>query len=171
MAHFAQVRDDTGEVLRVIVIANDEILDDGTESEAMGITRCEEIAALEHPDVRPAYTGATSWVQTSYNHNMRGRYAFIGGTYDTVNDIFCLPQPFPSWTADGTGGWVPPVAQASDEPWSVWDEDGQAWVRPESPFPSWVWNTDGYWEPPVPLPDDANEVAYYSSWVAAPDPE
>jgi len=133
MAHFAQVRDDTGEVLRVIVIANDEIVDgDGVESEVMGVARCEEHAALEHPDVGPDYAGATSWVQTSYNHNIRKNYAYIGGTYDPVNDLFHHPQPYPSWVLDlDTGQWEAPTPRPDSEKFYYWDEDTTSWVEVE----------------------------------------
>ena len=33
------------------------------------------------------------WIQTSYNHNMRGTYAGIGYTYDPSEDIFVHPEP------------------------------------------------------------------------------
>jgi hypothetical protein len=35
------------------------------------------------------YTG--QWIQTSYNGNIRGKYAGIGDTYDPVQDIFISP--------------------------------------------------------------------------------
>jgi hypothetical protein len=31
------------------------------------------------------------WIKTSYNSNIRGKYAAIGDTYDEVNDIFVSP--------------------------------------------------------------------------------
>ena len=31
--------------------------------------------------------------RTSYNGNIRGRYAGIGYTYDAVNDVFVAPPP------------------------------------------------------------------------------
>ena len=33
----------------------------------------------------------TNWVQTSYNGNMRGKYAGIGDIYDETNDEFYTP--------------------------------------------------------------------------------
>ena len=32
-----------------------------------------------------------TWIQTSYNGTIRGRYAGIGDTYDAVNDVFVRP--------------------------------------------------------------------------------
>ena len=33
------------------------------------------------------------WIRTSYNNNIRGRYAGIGFTYDEELDEFVAPQP------------------------------------------------------------------------------
>lgn len=34
-----------------------------------------------------------TWIKTSYNANIRGKFAGIGDTYDEVNDVFVAPQP------------------------------------------------------------------------------
>jgi hypothetical protein len=60
MAHFAEI-DEHGFVLRVIVVSNNELLDiDGNEDEQLGISFCKTL-----------YGQGTSWVQTSYNGNLR----------------------------------------------------------------------------------------------------
>lgn len=75
MAHFAEL-DDLNYVKRVVVIANDEIMDEnGNESEALGIARCEEL-----------FSGR--WIQTSYNDNFRGQFAGPGYYYDEAEDRF-----------------------------------------------------------------------------------
>ena len=85
MAHFAQL-DDSSTVLKVIVVSNDSILDDsGQESEAVGIAFCQQLLGAE-----------TTWVQTSYNANFRGKYAGIGDTYDLLADEFVAPEPDPA---------------------------------------------------------------------------
>ena len=33
-----------------------------------------------------------TWIQTSYNNNFRGKFAGIGDTYDSVNDVFVAPK-------------------------------------------------------------------------------
>ena len=86
MAHFAQL-DENNIVLQVIVVNNNELLDNGVESEAKGIAFCQSI-----------FGANTIWKQTSYNSNFRGTYAGIGYTYDPINDIFVkpvLPLPIP----------------------------------------------------------------------------
>jgi hypothetical protein len=34
-----------------------------------------------------------TWVQTSYNHNIRYNFAGIGYTYDPIDDAFISPMP------------------------------------------------------------------------------
>lgn len=81
MAHFAQL-DENNIVTRVIVVGNPDCVDDdGNESEAVGIAFCQ---SLTSPD--------TTWVQTSYNGNFRGKYAGIGDIYDPIQDEFLSRQ-------------------------------------------------------------------------------
>ena len=97
MAHFAQL-DHNNIVLRVIVVNNNELIEDGVESETKGIAFC-----------RSLFPG-TNWVQTSYNGSFRKNYAGIGFTYDAVRDAFIPPQPYASWTLnESTCRWDPPV--------------------------------------------------------------
>lgn len=78
MAHFAKI--ENGIVTNVIVINNEDILTkDGKESEIIGKKFIKSIG-LEG-----------TWVQTSYNGNFRGKYAGIGDTYDSENDVFVSP--------------------------------------------------------------------------------
>lgn len=79
MAHFAKINDQ-GIVEQVIVVNNEDILTkEGKESEIVGKRFIKSIG-LEG-----------TWVQTSYNGNFRGKYAGIGDTYDSVNDVFVSP--------------------------------------------------------------------------------
>ena len=41
------------------------------------------------------------WIQTSYNANIRGKFAGIGDTYDEVNDVFVSPEPVLDNVIDG----------------------------------------------------------------------
>jgi hypothetical protein len=66
-------------------------------------------------------------VRTSYNHNIRFRYAGMGYTYNENLDAFITPQPFPSWTLNEvTTEWEPPVPQP--EGMYSWDEETQNWT-------------------------------------------
>jgi hypothetical protein len=105
MAHFAEI-DSTNTVLRVIVVAD--------EHEANGAQWCSDLL------------GGT-WVQTSYNHNIRKQYAGIGFTYDADADVFVAPQPFPSWTLDSNHDWQAPTPKPEGN--YVWDESELAWAE------------------------------------------
>jgi hypothetical protein len=116
MAHFAQL-DDQNTVLQVIVIHNNELLDNGVESEAKGVAFCQSL----FPNTR--------WAQTSYNGNIRKNYAGIGFTYDAQRDAFIPPKPFPSWVLDETTcQWQAPVPYPTDGERYTWDESSMAWV-------------------------------------------
>ena len=80
MAHFAEL-DKDNKVLRVIVISNDDTHNaDGIEQEELGIAFCQSLFGED-----------TIWVQTSYNANIRGKYAGTGDTWDGTN--FIAPKP------------------------------------------------------------------------------
>ena len=72
MAHFAEI-DKDGIVLRVLVV------DDSQEH------RGEEFLA---EDLKLG----GKWIQTSYNANIRGKYAGIGDKYDKKKDVFISPE-------------------------------------------------------------------------------
>lgn len=85
MAHFAEL-DATNTVTQVIVVHNNELLDNGVESEAKGVAFCQSL-----------FGG--NWVQTSYNASIRKNYAGVGCTYDPVRNAFIPPKP-------ETGEWT-----------------------------------------------------------------
>lgn len=70
-------------------------------------------------------------VRTSYNNNIRRRYAGKGFTYDAVNDVFLEPQPFASWSLNANFDWTPPKPKPS-EGFTHWDENKKDWVSVES---------------------------------------
>jgi hypothetical protein len=116
MAHFAQL-DDAGTVVNVIVVHNNELLDDGVESEAKGIAFCQSLF------------GGT-WKQTSYNGNIRKNYAGVGYTYDSNRDAFISAQPYPSWSLnESTCTWQAPVPMPTDNKPYRWDEEARSWVE------------------------------------------
>jgi len=86
MAHFAKL-DENNVVLEVHVVHNNELFQDGVESEAKGIKFLVDL-----------FGENANWKQTSYNGSIRKNYAGIGYTYDATRDAFIPPQPFPSWT-------------------------------------------------------------------------
>ena len=121
MAHFAEL-DENNVVLRVIVVnTKDNSTADGIEKESIGRAFCESL-----------FGGR--WVQTSYNGNMRKRYAGIGYTYNESLDAFITPQPFPSWSLDeSTADWVAPVPMPTDGKIYTWNETTGSWDVFEPP--------------------------------------
>jgi hypothetical protein len=110
MSHFAKVTD--GKVVQVIV-AEQEFFDTFVDS------------------------SPGTWIQTSYNtygnqhpegRPLRGNYAGIGYTYDSVNDVFYAPQPYPSWTLNNiTWLWESTVAYPTDGKQYKWNESITNW--------------------------------------------
>ena len=111
MAHFAQITD--GLVTTVIVVHNNELLVDGVENEQKGRNFCHNLL------------GGT-WVQTSYNNNIRKQFAGTGYTYNAVKDQFVAPQPYASWSLDANNDWQAPTPKP--EGLYIWDEETLAWV-------------------------------------------
>jgi hypothetical protein len=116
MAHFAQLNDQNI-VMQVIVVANEELIENGVESEDKGIAFCQSLLGGQ-------------WKQTSYNGNIRKNYAGVGYTYDLGRDAFIPPQPYPSWTlVEETCNWTAPVLYPTDGKMYGWDESTKSWVE------------------------------------------
>jgi hypothetical protein len=73
-----------------------------------------------------------TWVKTSYNNNIRGVYAGIGYSYNSDEDIFVSPQPFPSWIRSGSF-WNPPTPMPEDDKRYIWDEESISWIEQPQP--------------------------------------
>lgn len=88
MAHFAKIEE--GIVTQVVVVDN------------------------EHEDNGEKYLNSLglegTWVQTSYNGNIRGVFAGIGYTYDNDADLFIAPE-----TPEGEAVIVEPLAIEAGE--------------------------------------------------------
>jgi hypothetical protein len=135
MASFAKINSENI-VEQVISIHNNELLDNGIESEAKGITFCKSL-----------YGQNTNWKQTSYNTKggkhylldnsglsntqekvFRKNYAGIGYTYDENRDAFIAPKPFNSWILnEQTCLWEAPVARPDDNNRYKWNEEILNW--------------------------------------------
>jgi len=134
MAHYEEI--DTAQtpnrVIRVIVVN-----DSDEPTEAAGEAFCTNLL------------GGT-WKKTSYNTRgnvhygansntpdgepaLRGNYAGIGYIYDTVNDVFYPPGPFPSWTISADTNWVwaapTPMPTPAEGKYYTWDEPTLAWIE------------------------------------------
>ena len=142
MAHFAKISD-ANLVLQVLTLDDKDTLNEaGAETESVGQ------AYLEQHNNWPAHL----WIQTSYTTRsnthrkggtpFRGNYAAIGMTWDSSNNIFWAPQPFPSWSKNTTTAqWESPAGpepsltaeqqnqnEAKTHLWEyTWNESTQAW--------------------------------------------
>ena len=81
---------------------------------------------------------AGEWIQTSYNtyggvHSnggtpLRKNYAGIGFNYDSEEDAFYAPQPYPSWILNTSSYiWEAPINHPEDDKYYVWDEENSRW--------------------------------------------
>ena len=155
MAHFAEIRSDDNKVLRVVVINNEDVANNGgeysSESETWVANNIPNDLTLELDPYPETY-----WKQTSYNtrdgnyHTQdengffvlsddqtkakRFIYAIQSGTYDSAEDIFIDPKPFPSWTFNNTTkAWDPPTPmpnEVDDNGLIIlydWNEETQTW--------------------------------------------
>ena len=120
MAHFAKIGLNNI-VAEVLVVANRETMDaQGNEQESIGI------------EFLKTLTGHETWIQTSYNGNIRKNYASIGYTYDAQRDAFISPKPYDSWVLNETTcRWDAPVAMPTDDKKYSWNESTTSWVEVE----------------------------------------
>lgn len=97
MAHFAQL-DENSIVQRVIVVNDNNTSDSsGKELEEIGISFCKKLFGED-----------TIWVKCSRSGSIRNFMPGPGFYYHSELDVFCNPQPHPSWTLEGTT-WTPPI--------------------------------------------------------------
>ena len=129
MAHFAELEEKTDPtgftsdthlvVKRVIVISNDDVNANGGDQHANAETFVANLV------------GDGTWKQTSYNNNFRKQYAGIGFVYNASKNKFLNPQPYASWSLDGSDDWQAPVTSPAGDQSAyriTWDEDNTRWV-------------------------------------------
>jgi hypothetical protein len=133
MAHFCML-DENNIVTQVIVVANEDTSDaNGVEVEEIGVAFCKKLLGAD-----------TRWKQTSYNNNVRVRYAGIGYSYNEELDAFIPPKPFDSWILnEETADWESPLGDApalTEEEIEArsfyrWDEKNGEWILITPPAP------------------------------------
>lgn len=121
MAHFAKINQDN--IVVKVIVAEPEFFD-------------------TFVDDSPG-----KWLQTSYNtfggihydqetnepsedqsKALRYNYAGIGFNYNTTDDAFYAPQPYPSWNLNtDTYLWEAPTPYPDDENFYSWNEENQVW--------------------------------------------
>jgi hypothetical protein len=103
MSHFAKIENNI--VTEILVVHNE----------------------LEHRGAANDLGLGGTWIQTSYNNNIRKQYAGVGFSYDSVADVFIAPQPYPSWALDNDFNWQAPTPRPEGMGW-YWNEVEQVWV-------------------------------------------
>ena len=80
MAHFAKINDG---IVGEVIVVNNEVLHDenGVEQESIGVAFCQSLFGMD-----------THWIQTSYNGNFRGVFAYSGAIYNSELDLFENPE-------------------------------------------------------------------------------
>jgi len=156
MAHFAETRTDTHQVLRVIVIDNKDVDANGGDYSAGAETFVTDLMKdAPSQSIKELYGGSypssVYWKQCSYNGN-RGVYPGVGCTYNSAEKRFEGPQYFPSWTLNETtcqyeAPIAKPTGEHGDKFLSVsWDEDNQRW-NGNTGSENYIWNpSTNNWE-------------------------
>lgn len=112
MAHFAKL-DDNNFVETVVVVPD--------EQEHRGEQYLNEIG-LEG-----------RWIQTSFNANIRKRFAGKGDEYLVEEDAFRQRKPFDSWVWQSeTWTWESPIKVPDLDNKYNWDEESTSWVLVEA---------------------------------------
>ena len=91
----------------------------------VGVDETELIEGLDTETWYSNFRGQTC-KRTSYNSRIRGTYAGLGYSYNEVEDIFIAPQPYSSWTREGSF-WNSPVERPIDEHKYTWNESTLSW--------------------------------------------
>ncbi len=123
MAHYAFLNNNI--VVKVITGVDETVTQDDNGTPVGGSTEAWE----QFYESQSLHSGLTC-KRTSYNGNIRGRYAGIGFTYDPDNDVFIAPQPYGSWTLDDNFDWQPPTPRPTDLTKDfAWFEPNQQWIE------------------------------------------
>ena len=69
-----------------------------------------------------------TWIKTSYNAKIRGKFAGTNDIYDVNQNIFIAPKPFPSWIQNGSF-WKAPVEMPTNGKSYQWDEATTSWIE------------------------------------------
>lgn len=67
-----------------------------------------------------------NWIETFDSGSARKQYAGIGFTYNADADVFVAPQPFSSWSLDGSHDWQAPTPKPDGS--FYWDEESLSWL-------------------------------------------
>ena len=69
--------------------------------------------------------GYQSWIDRSEAPTVGMRWTRL------ANGTWQPPQPYPSWSWDGTS-WISPIPVPDDSGTWIWDEETQSWIQVET---------------------------------------
>ena len=123
MAHYAFIKDN---IVTEVITGKDE-----TETAPDGFSDWEEYYLSKRPKQdackRTSYNTVSN-THTNEGTPFRGNYAGVGYTYDSSNDVFIGPKPYPSWLLDeAKWDWKAPVDMPNDGKEYVWNEETTSW--------------------------------------------
>ena len=123
MAHYAFIKDN---IVTEVITGIDE-----TETAPVGFSDWEEYYLTKRPEQdackRTSYNTVSN-THTNEGTPFRGNYAGVGYTYDSSNDVFIGPKPYPSWLLDeAKWDWKAPVDMPDDGKEYVWNEETTSW--------------------------------------------
>lgn len=112
MAHYAYL--DENNIVITVIVGKDET----------------ELIEGFNPEIYYAQGTDFTVKRTSYNAKIRGKFASIGDSYNADEDIFIEPQPFPSWTRQGSY-YFPPVnfPEPVEGKRFTWSEEAGDWIE------------------------------------------
>jgi hypothetical protein len=126
MAHYALI-DSENTVVQVITGVDEDVIQIDTEGTQIGGT---SEAWEEFYASLPWFKGLTC-KRTSYNGNIRGNFASVGGKYDSIFDVFISCSPYKSWKLNYiTFQWESPVPMPENIEGCVWkwSELNKEWI-------------------------------------------
>ena len=119
MAHYAFI-DTDNIVVKVITGVDESVTQDDNGTPVGGSSE-----AWESFYANQSWNEGLTCKRTSYNNNIRKQYAGIGYTYNSVDDVFIAPKPYPSWNLDSNHDWQPPTPRPEGN--YSWNEAEQSW--------------------------------------------
>jgi len=89
------------------------------------------VVLIEGIDAETWYGNYRAQVCKRTSSSIRGVSAGIGYSYNSAEDIFITPQPFPSWVRTGSF-WDAPTPMPEDGKMYSWDEEEGNWIEIQS---------------------------------------
>jgi hypothetical protein len=160
MASFAEIKYDNNEVLRIVLINDKDVDNNGGElssqAEQWVKNNVPEDSYLKNINNWEVYP-QTYWKQTSFSGKFRKQYAEPGMIFDSAKNAFIKKQPFASWTLDNNFDWQPPISRPESQYLNVvgaWKGEPKTliltWNEELQRFESWDYNLPRnklYWNP------------------------